>query len=291
MLDRFLSMQLFVAVVEGGSLTAAAERFALSRPMVGKHMAALEERLGTRLLVRTTRRQHLTEAGQQFYQRCRAILAEVQEAEEETRGFGGEVRGLVRINAPVTFGSLRLAALLPGFMERHPAVRVELTVSDQLADLVEEGFDVLVRIGPIHDETLVARPLEPYRMVLAASPAYLARHGSPATPDDLADHLCLGLSSWAGGRGWALGGEDRFGSASFVSNNGQALKAMALAGGGIILQPRILLDDALEDGRLVEVLAGQGPEPRPVNLLYRRDRLGSAKLAALVSYLQEQLRG
>jgi len=280
-----VGLQLFVAVVEQGSLTAAADLHGLSRPMVSKHLAALEERLGIRLLVRSTRRQQLTEAGQQFYARCRQILAELDDAEQHTRLYGQEVRGLLRINAPVTFGSLRLAPALHDFMVQHPAIEVELVVSDQLADLIGDGYDALIRIGPVHDDLLVARELEPYRMIFAAAPAYLERHGTPAAVDDLVAHACLGLSSWRGGRGWQIDGKEVFAHSRFISNQGLALKAVAMAGGGIIMQPEVLLADALADGRLVEVLAGQGPAPRPMHLLYRRDRLASPRMGALVAHL------
>ncbi|GGY17751.1 LysR family transcriptional regulator [Paludibacterium paludis] len=285
MLDRLLSMEVFVAVVNDGTFTAAAERFGLSRPMVGKHVQSLEERLGTRLLVRTTRRQHLTEAGRQYYLQCREVLARIAEIDEETRLFGQQVRGHLRISAPVTFGSLRVAPALSEFMERYPQVSVELAVSDHLADLVEEGYDALIRIGALHEDNLVARPLEPYRMMMCAAPSYLARKGVPASTADLAGHACLGLTAWRGERGWTLGGEPAFGNSRFVSNNGQSLKAVAIAGGGIVMQPEVLLADALADGRLVEILAHELPPPKPMHLMYRRDRLASPKLAALVEFL------
>lgn len=290
-MDRLLSMEVFVAVVERGSFTAAAEAFSLSQPMVGKHIRALEQRLGARLLARTTRRQHLTEIGEQYYQRCRHILAEIRDAEIGAERLHQAPRGMLRVNAPVTFGSLRLAPVLGEFMAQYPEVSIELALSDQMVDLVEEGCDVLIRIGTLVESGLVARALAPYRMMICAAPGYLQRRGTPRSPHELAEHEWLGHSLWEKHAGWRLPvGADAVEppAARFQSNNGQALRMVALQGGGIVMQPEALLSDDAAAGRLVEILADHLPPPKPMHLLYLPDRQQVPKLRAFIEFMLQR---
>nr|WP_294866937.1 LysR family transcriptional regulator [uncultured Pseudogulbenkiania sp.] len=290
-MDRLLGMEVFVAVVERGSFTAAAEAFGLSQPMVGKHIRALEQRLGARLLARTTRRQHLTEIGEQYYQRCRHILAEIRDAEIGAERLHQAPRGMLKINAPVTFGSLRLAPALGEFMVQYPEVSVELALSDQVVDLVEEGCDALIRIGTLVESGLVARPLAPYRMMVCAAPAYLQRSGTPRTPGELAGHQWLGHSLWEKHAGWRLPtGADAVDppSARFQSNNGQALRMVALQGGGIVMQPEVLLAEDVAAGRLVEILADYLPSSKPMHVLYLPDRQQVPKLRAFIDFVLQR---
>ena len=291
-MDRLLSMELFVAVVELGSFTAAAEAHRLSQPMVGKHVAALEARLGGRLLVRTTRRQQLTELGQHYYQRCRAILAEVRAAEDGAALLQQQPRGVLRVNASVTFGTLRLAPLLAAFMARHPSIALELELSDQLVDLVADGYDAVFRIGHLADSGLVARRLRPYRMMAAAAPGYLAARGEPRTPADLAGHDCLGFSRWRRDDGWAALAKQYgapIGASRFQCNQGQALRQLALSGAGIVLQAEALLEADIAAGRLVPVLQGFLPPPKPMHLIYPADRQPLPKLRVFVDFIVEEL--
>lgn len=291
-MDRLLSMELFVAVVDKGSFTAAADAHRLSQPMVGKHIAALEARLGGKLLVRTTRRQQLTELGQHYYQRCRAILADLAAADDAAALLREQPRGVLRVNASVTFGTLRLAPLLAEFMARYPEVGVELELSDQLVDLVAEGYDAVFRIGHLADSGLVARRLKPYRMMIAASPAYLARRGRPETPEQLAEHDCLGFSRWRRDDGWdalARLHAAQIPSSRFQCNQGQALRQMALAGAGIVLQAETLLADDVAAERLVSLLDGYLPEAKPMHLLYPADRQPLPKLRVFVDFIIERL--
>lgn len=289
-MDRLLSMELFVAVVERGSFTAAAEAHGLSQPMVGKHIASLERRLGGRLLARTTRRQQLTELGSHYFQRCQSILAEIRAAESGAELISGAPRGVLRVNASVTFGSLRLAGLLAEFMQTYPDITVDLSLSDELVDLVADGYDAAFRIGRLPDSGLVARPLQPYRMMVAAAPAYLARKGVPRAPADLAAHDCLGFSLWRKDDGWELLGAGEWARASrFQSNHGQALRMVALAGGGIVLQAEALLGDDVAAGRLVEVLPGCLPPPKPMHLIYLQDRRPLPKLRVFIDFILERL--
>ncbi|MFB9167350.1 LysR family transcriptional regulator [Chromobacterium piscinae] len=291
-MDRLLSMELFVAVVDKGSFTAAADAHRLSQPMVGKHIAALEARLGGKLLVRTTRRQQLTELGQHYYQRCRAILADLAAADDAAALLREQPRGVLRVNASVTFGTLRLAPLLAEFMARYPEIGVELELSDQLVDLVAEGYDAVFRIGHLADSGLVARRLKPYRMMIAASPAYLARRGRPETPEQLAEHDCLGFSRWRRDDGWdalARLHAAQIPSSRFLCNQGQALRQMALAGAGIVLQAETLLADDVAAERLVSLLDGYLPEAKPMHLLYPADRQPLPKLRVFVDFIIERL--
>ncbi|AAQ58791.1 DNA-binding transcriptional regulator, LysR family [Chromobacterium violaceum] len=291
-MDRLLSMELFVAVVEKGSFTAAADAHRLSQPMVGKHIAALEQRLGGKLLVRTTRRQQLTELGQHYYQRCRAILAELAAAEDAAALLRAQPRGVLRVNASITFGTLRLAPLLAEFMARWPDIGVELELSDQLADLVADGYDAVFRIGRLADSGMVARRLRPYRMMIAASPAYLAARGTPATPADLADHDCLGFSRWRRDDGWEALAQlhgVRMRASRFQCNQGQALRQLALSGAGIALQAEALLAEDVAAGRLVSLLDGYLPDPKPMHLIYPADRQPLPKLRVFVDFIVERL--
>jgi DNA-binding transcriptional LysR family regulator len=288
-------MEVFAAVVETGSFAAAAEVFQISPPMAGKHVRELEAELGVRLLSRTTRRHSLTEIGRQYYERCKFILGEIKAAEARTEVMRATPRGKLRINAPVSFGSMKLAPALAEYLATHPAVAIELTLNDRVVDLVEEGYDAAIRIGDLADSSLVARPLTPYRMMICASPAYLERAGVPATPVDLASHQCLGFSHWNKRSGWRLqasgSGESVMPKSRFQSNNGQALRTMALAGFGVVMQPEVLLAEDVAAGRLVEILKDFWPSPLPMHLLYPRDRQAVPKLTTFIEFMLGKFRG
>ena len=288
-MDTLLSMQVFVAVVDQGSLTAAATSFSLSQPMVGKHIRHLEQRVGARLLVRTTRRQSLTEIGQLYYDQCRQILEQVRQAEAGTDALRLAPRGTLRINAPVSFGSMMLAPALTDFLALYPEMRAVLTLNDRVIDLVDEGHDVAVRVGALADSGLVARALRPYGMLICASPAYLARSGMPESPADLPRHECLGFSHWSRSGGWLLDRDDQLvkslPTSRLLSNNGQALRMAALQGFGIVMQPAVLLAHDVAAGRLVPLLQAHLPAPMPMHLVYPRDRVPVPKLSRFVEFM------
>lgn len=245
-MDKLRSMEMFVAVVDAGSFTAAAEAFQISPVMVGKHIKYLEERLGARLLARTTRRQSLTEIGQQYAEQCRQILASIHAAERGAEAMRAAPRGKLKITAPVSFGSECIAPLMADYLDAYPEVSLELNLNDRMVDLVEEGFDAAIRIGALEDSGMVARPLRPYAMVICAAPAYLARHGTPRTPDDLARHECVDFMQWSRHMRWRLSGKEArhdgvTAESRFRSNNGQALRMAALHGFGIVMQAEILM--------------------------------------------------
>ncbi len=198
MLDRLTSMGVFVKAADLGSFTAAGVALGLTSQMVGKHVAALEEQLGTPLLRRTTRRQSLTEAGARFYERCRVILAEAEAAYALEEAASVEPRGRLRLSAPIGFGACWLAPCLTDFLEQHPLIGVELNLTDRFVDLIDEGYDAVLRLGPIGQTSLEVRDLTSHDQVACASPAYLARRGTPRTPAELADDQCLGFVNWSG---------------------------------------------------------------------------------------------
>ncbi|WP_063588813.1 LysR family transcriptional regulator [Achromobacter ruhlandii] len=299
-MDRLLSMEIFVAVVELGSLTAAAARHEMSAAMAAKHIKGLEARLGLRLMNRTTRRQSLTEAGQAYYTRCKTILADIREAEQGAEALRVAPRGTLRITSTVSFGSFALAPAIADYLDRYPDVSVELALSDVVEDLVASRYDLAVRIGEPRDSSLVARRIGSYQMIICAAPTYLARHGTPETPADLARHQCLDFSHWSRRTGWRLGEGDGDGEGAqadyppasrFIANNGQALRQAALAGFGIVLQPELLLAEDVRGGRLAPILRPYWPAARPVTLLYPKDRQALPKLTTFVDFVVARFAG
>lgn len=285
MLDRLTSMAIFVRVADLGSFTAAAAEFGLSTQMVSKHIMALEQRLGSRLLHRTTRKQSLTEIGHLYHERCQVILAEVEAAEALTEQARAVPRGRLRINAPVTFGSQSLVPLVTRYLRKYPEVEVDLTLSDRLVDPIEEGYEAVIRLGPISDSTtLVARPLAPYQLIACASPAYLAKHGEPETPADLVEHECLGFAYWFGtlGTQWRFSRDNCNFDASVNGrlqvNDWKGLLRAALEGFGITLGYEAALTEALSTGRLVRILPDYDGPSRPIHLLYAADQRMTPKL-------------
>ncbi len=295
-MDKLAGMTMFVRVVDSGSFAAAAERSGVSATMVGKQIRAIEDRLGARLLHRTTRRQHLTEVGQLYYERCKQALAEIDLAESSAFELQAAPTGRLRMIAPVGFGSDSLVPALVAFQALYPDVAVDLTLDNRRYDLVNEGFELGIHIGEVEDDSLVARRLPPYRRILAASPDYLVRHGAPERPEDLTGHRCLGLTYWRRSDYWALVGPDDARCrvdirGSFAANNGNALRIAALHGAGIVLQPEALLAQDMAEGRLVAVLPGWSYVPSPTYLVYAQDRRPTAKLRAAIDFLMTRFGG
>jgi DNA-binding transcriptional LysR family regulator len=289
MLDRLTSMAVFVRAAELGSFAATAAALGISAQMVAKHVVFLEDRLGTRLLNRTTRKQSLTEFGRLYYERCRLVLAEAEAADGLAQEVRQAPRGRLRINAPVTFGSHSLVPLVTRYLRAHPKVQVDLTLSDRLVDPVDEGFEAVIRLGPVSDTALVARPLMPYRLIACASPAYLAENGAPQVPSDLARHECLGFAYWSGalGRQWRFSCDGRSFDVSVSGrlqiNDWRGLLRAALDGFGITLGPEAALAPELSAGRLVQVLSGYDGPSRPMHILHAADRQMTPKLRSFLS--------
>jgi DNA-binding transcriptional LysR family regulator len=289
-MDKLAGMEMFVRVVDGGSFAAAAAASGVSATMAAKQIRAIEERLGARLLHRTTRRHQLTEVGQLYLDRCRAALAGVALAEASAHELQREPRGVLRLVAPVGFGTRAIAPALVGYLTAHPHVTVDLALDDRPEERVRQGHELGIVIGDLRDQGLVARPLQPYRRILAAAPAYLAACGVPQHPRELAEHACLGLSYWKHHDRWHLvgpGGEACVVSvtARFTADHGDALRHAAIAGAGIVLQPEDALADALAAGALLPVLPSWSFRPTPMHLVYAPDRRPTAKLRSAIDFL------
>lgn len=285
-MDTLRCMQAFVAVADHGSFSAAAVHLQVSAVMVGKYIQQLEAHLGTALLQRNTRRQRLTEAGTAYLAGCRQVLEQVQQAEADVAGLQRQPRGLLRISAPTTWGSCVLAPLLSGLLRAQPLLNIELDLSNRRVDLIEDGFDAVIRVGPLPSQDVVARPLQPYAMSLCAAPSYLRRRGTPRTPADLDGHDCLSHLAWRGGHGWQLAnGEPVDWEARLTSNDGYALREAAVAGAGLVLQPTALLAADIAAGRLKPLLRDYLPEPRPMHLVYLPDRRPRPRLQCFVEYV------
>ncbi|WP_323119439.1 LysR family transcriptional regulator [Burkholderia alba] len=295
-MDKLSSMAMFVRVVECGSFSAAADASRVSPTMAAKHIRTIEQRLGARLLHRTTRRQQLTEVGRLYYERCKHVLAEVELAEASASELQASPRGHLRVIAPVSFGSHSLVPALTDYMTRYPEVSIELTLDNRVPDLIDEGYELGIQIGEVDAAGLVARPLQPYRRLLAAAPAYLNVHGNPGHPEQLSGHACLGLAYWRRRDRWRLigpGGEicEVPVTSRFTANQGNALRIAALRGAGVVLLPEALLADDLAAGRLLPVLPAWSYLPTPMYLIYAQDRRPTAKLRSVIDFLLARFGG
>jgi DNA-binding transcriptional LysR family regulator len=288
-MDRLVALEVLVRIVEEGSLTRAAQRLGMSRAAVLKHLVALEDRLGARLLNRTTRRCSLTEAGTAFHERSRQILGDLEEAEREAGSAGARPSGRLKLNAPMTFGTMHLAAAIPAYCAAYPSVSIDVTLNDRTVDLVDEGFDLAVRIGRLADSTLVARRLAPCRFVACASPDYLVRRGTPTVPSEFGVHDCLGYSYAASRDIWEFVGPEGPVSVRVTgplrANNGEALAAAAAAGLGVVLSPTFIVSSHLAAGRLVPVLDGYAIAERGIFAVWPAGRHLSAKVRTFVDFL------
>jgi len=287
-MDRLASMGIFVKAVELGSFSAAADLLSLSPQLVGKHVRMLEQHLGVRLLNRTTRRQSLTEFGRTFHERARNILAEVEAAEDLAAQTRLAPRGRLRVNAPVTFGAHALAPRLRDYLRQFPDVSIELTLSNRFVDVIEEGYDLVFRVGELSDSALIARPLEPYRLMLCAAPSYLAARDPLLAPMDLRHHDCLGFAFGSLSTRWDFDGpEGRVSvplSSRVTMDNGEALLAAALAGLGIILQPSEMLLPQVEAGKLTTILPQYRAPSRAFHILHAADRRLTPKLKSFIDF-------
>lgn len=292
-MDKFDSIRAFTQVVVSGGFAAAARDMALSRSTVNKLVIALENELGVQLLHRSTRVVTPTQTGLAFYERCVEILASLEEAERSTTQLHEEPRGKLRVNAPMSFGTMHLAPALSNFLVQYPDLLVQLTLNDRFVDPIEEGFDVTVRIAK-HQETasLIVHPLIPARRVLCASPSYLETHGTPTHPSELRHHSCLHYGQLAVENQWTLMGTDGEHTVSvqgmLCSNNGEVLRDAAVHGLGITLLPQFIVGYALQQGRLQIVLPDYHPPELFITVIYPVNRHLSTKVRLLVDFLQEQ---
>ena len=293
-MDKLKAMASFVRIVETGSLTAAAQRLDVSLTAVVRSLSALEQALGARLLNRTTRRIALTEEGREYFERCRRVLADVEEAESALADRPLSPAGRLTVTAPVMFGRMHVAPVINGFLAAHERMRVELLLLDRVIDLLEEGVDLAIRIAPLADSSLVAVPLGRTAWVLCASPDYLARHGTPAHPDGLARHRAVRSTGRGSGNEWHfVRGAERVQVTvpeCFSSNQVDAALEACVAGLGVGRFLAYQVRELEAQGRLVRVLHDWQPPPTDVNLVHAQSRLLSPRLRAFMDWAVPRLR-
>lgn len=291
-MDRLTAMKIFVHVVETGSFTAASERMGLSRAATSQYVSQLEAHLGGRLLNRTTRRVNATESGRLYFERCKDILQHLEQADGEISGLTAQPRGTLRISVPTIFGSRHIVPLVSEYQRMYPDVEVELITNDRQVDLVDEGFDLAVRITNLADSELIARRLARSRRVFFASPDYLNEHGTPKTPDDLQHHACLLYAHTAGGL-WSFykDGKDHSVKVRPVvkSNNPDILLASAIAGMGVTMMPTFIASDAIRRGEVKIVLDAYEALEAQIYAVYPSRKYLPAKTRKFIELLQERI--
>ena len=288
-MDKLNSMAIFVEVVNGESFTAAAEKTGLSRAQVSKSVNQLEAYLGARLLNRTTRRISLTETGRIYFERCIAILNDIDEVEGIAGEQASKPHGRLTISAPTSFGILHLNEAIPQYMKQYPQVQISLSLADRFIDVVAEGFDLAVRIAALEDSSLIARRIAPCQRVFCASPDYLNRYGTPKVPQDLAIHQCLIYSNDLKPDTWILHGPNGTESIKvngpICADNGDILKAAAISGLGVTLLPTFIAGPDLGAGRLRQVLPDYCPPEISIYVVFPSRRYLSAKVKTFVDFL------
>ena len=294
-MDKFQEMRVFAAVVDAGSFVGASDALDMSKPAVSRHVADLEGRLGVRLLHRTTRRLSLTDEGEVFYARCKELLGNIEEAESEITSRSGQASGQLKVSVPVSFGLLHLAPLWAEFMARHPKVVLDVTLSDRMVDLVEEGFDLAVRIARLPSSSLISRQLSSTRMVLCASPTYLKVNGTPKHPSELASHTVVAYSLLSMGEVWEFDGPQGRVAVKVEprmrTNSGDTCRAIALRHQGLVIQPSFLVGDDLRSGSLVELMPDYRSMDLGIYAMYPTRKHVLPKVRLLIDYLVEAFSG
>ena len=293
-MDSLTDIAVFTQVVDSGSFTAAAERLSLSKSVVSKYVTRLEDRLGARLLNRTTRRLSLTEVGRVFYERSLRGLQEIEEAEAEVSRLQGKPRGTLRLNTPMSFGILHIAPALPDFLRRYPEISVDMNLDDRKVDVIEEGFDLSIRISELPDSALIARRLAPCRHAVVASPEYLEQNGIPTTPDDLRHHNIISYRYQESAREWHFRDSDKKTisvpiSGTVQMNNSLALREALLGGIGMTRTPTFVVGQDIQSGRLKQVLTNYETLEVSIYLVYPQRRHLSPKVRAFIEYFAERI--
>lgn len=295
-MDRFEALENFVRVVEAGSISGAAERLDIAKSAVSRRLAELEQHLGVQLFRRTTRRMDLTDTGRSLYERAIRLLADLQETERAVSSEHGALSGSLRVAAPLSFGLLHLASAVNDFLHQHPDIHFDLDFNDRQVDILQESFDVAIRIAELEDSSLIARHIAPIRTVLTASPGYLAQHGTPRTPQELEQHRCLLYTNlqepglWRYRDAQQQPGEVRV-SAALKANNGDFLRRAAVDGQGIVLQPVFICYDAIERGELVPLLSAYQWHGVNAYAVYPQTRHLSQRVRAFVDFLVGRFAG
>jgi len=295
-MDKFEDIQAFIAVVDAGSFTAAADRLGSAKSAVSRRVSALEERLGVQLLHRTTRVLNLTETGRSFYEHGTRILADLEEAEAAVQQEHGELRGMLRLALPLSFGVRHMCGPIATFSKQHPKVRFDLDLDDRRVNLIEDNFDVALRIGRLTDSSLIARRLFDVRAVVCGSPHYLNVHGAPKSPADLDDHQCLVYSNLADPHKWEY--EDRNGNRNTVkvdsvmsASSGDFLTNAAAHGMGLVMQPTFIASAAIRSGKLIPVLTDYAWPISPAYAVYPPTRHLSYRVRAFIDFLVDKFAG
>ena len=286
-MDKLTTMKAFLAVVQEGSFSKAADKLDISPQLVSKYISALEDNLHTRLLHRTTRKVSVTEAGNQYYQRCQQVVIDIEDMENSLNNLSENVSGVLSISAPMSFGVKHLATLLVDFQKQYPNLKIDLRLTDQFVDIVEQGIDIALRIGTLKNSTLIAKKVAPIRLAIFASPAYLKQNGTPTTLEALQEHNYLRyahaeptkrLKSYD-----ELKNELKLES-NLVANNGDLLLNTAIAGGGITMQPTFIAGEALAQGKVVRILKDYEPEPMGLYMVYANRQFLPSKVRAFVDF-------
>lgn len=293
-MDKFQEMRVFARVIEEGSFVGAANQLGLSKAAISRYVSELEQRLAVRLIHRTTRRLSLTQEGEIFLARCREILSRIEESEAEIATQSDVATGLLKVNIPVSFGIKHMASLWGEFMGAHPNVTLDIQLTDRVTDIVEEGVDLAIRIARLPDSSLVSRKLASTSLILCASPVYIANHGEPQQPADLAQHQTLSYSLSATGTQWSFNGPEGFESVKVQprlwSNNGDTCVGAAIAGNGIVLQPSFLVAEALANKHLVPLLPAYKGPTLDIYAVYPTRRFLLPKVRALIEFLSDRLK-
>jgi DNA-binding transcriptional LysR family regulator len=288
-MDPLDGIAAFARVVDSGSFSAAARALKISKSAVSAHVQRLEERLGIRLLHRTTRRLSVTEAGAAYYRHCARIISEAEAAEQAASALQREPRGMLRVSAPASFGWMHVAPAVPAFLKRYPDLGLDISLSPAHVNLVDEGLDLAIRIGVLEDSPLIVRKLAPSRLIICAAPAYLKAHGTPREPGELARHNCLCTNLLPWGSEWRLvgkRGELRVAvGGNLRSNSAEMLRAAALDSAGIAVLPSWAISEPLRRGALRRVLEGWEPPASTIYAAYPDNRLRSMKVRAFVDHL------
>jgi DNA-binding transcriptional LysR family regulator len=293
-MDRFHELRVFIAVAEAGGFAKAANALHSSPPAVTRAIATLEERLGVRLFNRTTRTVHLTDPGTRFLEDARRVLGDLETAEQDVRGEARSASGRLSITASVSFGRTLLQSIIAGFTEAYPLVSVSMQLFDRVVDLVDEGFDLAVRIAHLPDSSLVSTQMGEVRRMLVASPDYLARRRAPRAPGDLKTHAIIGHSTLLSGGEWRYSDDGRPARLTLQSrietNDVHTNMVLAEQGLGITIVLSYMVGDALRSGKLVPVLQGYAPPPVPVHLIYAQRRIIAPKVRAFLDFAAPRLR-
>lgn len=291
-MDYLSGMAIYAKVVEAGSFSGAARQMGLSKSAVSKQITRLETRLGARLLNRTTRRLNLTEIGAVFYERAARIVNEAEEAEQEVSSLHATPKGTLKINAPMSFGTLHLAPAISSFMKLYPNLKVDMDLDDRIVDLIDGGYDVGIRIAKMPDSSQIARTLAPFRTVICATPEYWSRHPQPLKPTDLGNHNCLIYTYLLSGEEWRFKGKDGPDlvkiSGNFRANNGDALRAAALGDLGIYMGPTFIVGEDLRAGRLQAALQEFEESDYSIYAVYPHGRHLSAKVRTFIDFMVKQ---